>query len=122
MLDPIPPTCKHCCHSERSGPIFSSAPICGASGRAARFVRPVGFAGVEVRFSIARFLCDESLFSLSSYLCALCVPISVIGACPDPVGVLPSLLSSAPLLNSSRWFPVVVNSSDQGSQPSEPRS
>src|SRR5208337_4846611 len=35
------------CHPDRSGPTFSSAPPFGASGRAARFVRPVRFAGVE---------------------------------------------------------------------------
>ncbi len=31
--------------------------------------------------------------AFSSLLCALCVPISVNGACPGPVGVLPSLFS-----------------------------
>jgi hypothetical protein len=35
------------CHPERSEPIFSSAPNHGASGRAARLVRPARFAGVE---------------------------------------------------------------------------
>src|SRR5208337_623069 len=35
------------CHRERTDPIFSFAPNYGASGRAARFVRPVRFAGVE---------------------------------------------------------------------------
>src|SRR5208337_1966968 len=50
-----------------------SAPPCGASGR----------------------VVEESLFSLSSYLCALCVLSSVTGACPDPVGVLPSLFPSS---------------------------
>ena len=37
----------HRCHPERSGPIFFCAPNYGVSGRAARFVRPVRFAGVE---------------------------------------------------------------------------
>ena len=34
-------------HPERSDPIFSSAPLFGESGRGARFVRPVRFAGAE---------------------------------------------------------------------------
>jgi len=40
------------CHSDRSDPAFSSAPLFGAPGR-----------GAEERFSIARLSCDESLFS-----------------------------------------------------------
>src|SRR5208337_1209603 len=47
---------------ERSGPIVSFAPQFGASGRV-----------VEVRFSIARFLCDESLRlrGTDTHVCAL---------------------------------------------------
>src|SRR5208337_1511238 len=55
-----------------AGRFHSFAPHYGASGRAARFVCPVRFAGVEVRFCIARLLCDESLCRFSP-LCALCV-------------------------------------------------
>jgi len=35
------------CHPDRSGPICSFAPNWGASGRGARFVRPVRLAGLE---------------------------------------------------------------------------
>ncbi len=38
---------------------------------------------------------NSSSFSAFSFLCALCVPASVNGACPGPVGVLPSLFFSA---------------------------
>jgi hypothetical protein len=41
------PACPERSRRERSDPIFSSAPHHGACGRAARFVRPVRFAGVE---------------------------------------------------------------------------
>ncbi len=43
---------------------------------------------------------------LFSYLCALCVPASVNGARPDPIGVLPSLflLLSYSQLNKSLRF------------------
>jgi len=44
---PCHPACPERNRRDRSGPIFSSAPPSGASGRAARFVRPVRFAGVE---------------------------------------------------------------------------
>ncbi len=43
---------------------------------------------------------------LFSYLCALCVPTSVIGACPDPVGVLPSLFLSLQLPRNPSLLPL----------------
>src|SRR5208283_980733 len=41
-------------------------------------------------------LCASALSLTLSYLCFLCVPTSVNGACPDPVGVLPSFLAVFP--------------------------
>ncbi len=46
---------------------------------------------------------------LLSFLCDLCVPSSVIGACPDPVGVLPSLFSSLRSLRKSFPFSCAVS-------------
>jgi hypothetical protein len=50
------------CHPDRGGPIFSSAPNCGASDRIARFARPVRFAGVEGSRHNHRVLPPSSLF------------------------------------------------------------
>jgi len=51
----VSPHLSNNCHSDPSDPAFSSAPVLGAPGR-----------GAEVRFSIARSLCDESLFNTNS--------------------------------------------------------
>jgi len=48
------PACPERSRRDRSGPIFSSAPNYGASGRAARFVRPARFAGVEGSLCLSR--------------------------------------------------------------------
>jgi len=74
------------CHPERSDPIFSFAPLSGASGRAARFVRPVRRAGVEGSLRRLSLLCVSSAFSESVFtptwsgrpLCSLCVEPGVI--------------------------------------------
>src|SRR5208337_1286779 len=54
------------CHPDRSGPTFSSAPHFGASGRAARFVRPVRFAGMKGSRHSHRVLPPSSLFEFRS--------------------------------------------------------
>jgi len=51
------------------------------------------FTRWEVLFSLL-----NSLFPLLSYLCDLCALPSVNGACPDPVGVLPSFFAFLLLL------------------------
>ena len=78
------------CHPERSGPTFSSRRIFGASGRAVE-----GSWHHSCR-SPARCSSFSSLFS---HLCVLCVLSFVNGACPDPVGVLPSLFLPLLLLS-----------------------
>jgi len=78
FLHPSPPSTQTC-HPDRSGPIFCSTPNCGGSGRVARLVRPVRFAGVEGS-AFSALLCD-------------------LGVLPSVNSVLPALFSFIFVLN-----------------------
>ena len=78
FIPPLPTKC----HPDRSGPIFSSAPLFGASGRAVE-----GSWHTPSRFLHPWF--QALLFAFLAFLCDLCAPSSVISVLPSLSAFLP---------------------------------